>query len=182
MSDLIRLAELIRTKSAIETAISTIIQRPALIGHAGEFIASIIFDIELHASASFKASDGRFRSGPLAGRTVNVKWYGRHESVLDIHTSGDCNDYLVLTGPKSTQLTSRGATRPWIIDAVYLFDCIDLVRSLATTGVKVGVATSVRRETWDAAEVYPRANNHRLALSETQREQLRLFSSASALS
>ena len=176
MSDLERLADLIRTKSRLESEISAIIQRPALIGHAGEFIASVVFDIELHTSASFKASDGRFRSGSLAGRSVNVKWYARNESLLDIHTSGDCDDYLVLSGPRSNQLTSRGGVRPWLIEAVYLFDCVDLSKSLSSAGVRIGVATSVRRESWEAAEIFPRANNPRLMLCDAQRDQLHLFS------
>jgi hypothetical protein len=44
-------------------------------GHLGEWIASQIFDIQLEASAVTAAVDGRFRGGPLAGRSANVKWY-----------------------------------------------------------------------------------------------------------
>jgi hypothetical protein len=36
-------------------------------GHLGEWIASVVFDIELESSASAKGIDGRFRSGPLRG-------------------------------------------------------------------------------------------------------------------
>jgi hypothetical protein len=37
-------------------------------------------------------------TGGLAGKTVNIKTYSRHESVLDI-SPHPCNYYLVLTGP-----------------------------------------------------------------------------------
>jgi len=52
LDELKRLAELIRKKNEIEREITRIINRPALIGHVGEFMASKIFDIELAESAA----------------------------------------------------------------------------------------------------------------------------------
>lgn len=45
------LSELIKEKNNIDREISNIIRRPAFIGHAGEYIASEIFDIELEMQA-----------------------------------------------------------------------------------------------------------------------------------
>ena len=45
----------------------TIVGRPALIGHVGEYIASRVFGIALEHSAANKGYDGRFTDGPLAG-------------------------------------------------------------------------------------------------------------------
>jgi len=42
-------------------------------------------------------------------------------------------------------------------------------------GVKIGVATSVRRSLWDKAEVYPAQQNRELVLTEEQRDMLALF-------
>jgi hypothetical protein len=42
-------------------------------GHLGEWIAVQVLDIELEVSAVSAGIDGHFRSGPLQGRTVNVK-------------------------------------------------------------------------------------------------------------
>lgn len=62
-----------------------LVGRPCQIGHVGKWIAARIFDIELHESAVAPGSDGVFRSGPLVDRSVNVKWYGLEESILDMH-------------------------------------------------------------------------------------------------
>jgi hypothetical protein len=78
-----RLSDLFHARNAIDEQIADVIGRPALAGHVGEWIASQVFDIELEQSASAKAIDGRFRAGPLAGRTVNIKFYGKREGLLD---------------------------------------------------------------------------------------------------
>jgi len=87
-----RLAGLVRTKNRIDDEIAGIIDRPAQIGHVGEYIASNIFGIKLEESAAQKGIDGRFMAGPLAGRTVNIKWYGKMEGLLDI-TPNHLPDY-----------------------------------------------------------------------------------------
>ncbi len=51
-----------------------------------------------------------------------------------------------------------------------LFVAVALVAALAGRGVKIGVATSVTRESWEAAEVCARARNPLDALSEAQPE------------
>jgi hypothetical protein len=56
--DLVRLADLVRERNALELAISALISRPAAIGHIGEFIASRIFGITLEQSASARGIDG----------------------------------------------------------------------------------------------------------------------------
>ncbi len=53
-------------------------------GHAGKCIAAYIFDINLQQSASHKGIDGRFTSGKLAGKSLNIEWYGKVEGLLDI--------------------------------------------------------------------------------------------------
>ena len=61
----------------------------------------------------------------LAGKTVNIKTYSRHESVLDIG-SHPCDYYLVLTGP-----ASQARVLPWVIDSVFLFEREQLLARLA---------------------------------------------------
>ena len=70
MHDLAKLAELIRSKNAIESQITALIGRPALLGHAGEYIAAHVFGIVLEESVSHRGTDGRFSDGPLARRSV----------------------------------------------------------------------------------------------------------------
>jgi len=141
----------------------------------GEYIASHIFEIALEESASRKSIDGCFTKGELAGRSVNIKWYTKQEGLLDVTADALPDFYLVLTGPRSAASSSRGSVRPWVIDAVYLFDARELVSVLRSRGLKVGVATSVRQQLWDEAKIYPHQRNHGLVVSDEQRTLLALF-------
>ena len=89
--------------------------------------------------------------------------------------SDKLDNYLVLAGPTSAAMTSRGGKRPWQIDAVYLFDAKKLLAQTVERGVKVGVATSVRNPQWRAAEIYPEQINPRLMVGPSQVERLGLF-------
>lgn len=171
-------ADLIRERNEIDRQVSEITQRPVSAGHVGEWIASQVFDIELEPSAVTKAIDGRFASGPLAGSTVNVKFYGKQEGLLDVSLERALDYYLVMTGPRSGAVSSRGGTRPLVIAAVYLFDAKALLETLQKRGVKIGVATSVRTHHWQEAEIFPRGDNPMLPLTDEQAELLGLFAGA----
>lgn len=80
---LARAAALLCERNAIDAELARLIQRPMTSGHLGEWIAAQVFDIELGASAAAAGIDGRFRSGPLQGKTVNIKWYLKREGLLD---------------------------------------------------------------------------------------------------
>lgn len=82
-----RLASLLGQRNAVDADIASVIGRPAVVGHIGEFIAAEVFDIDLERSATRPGYDGVFRSGPLAGATVNIKFYGKREGLLDIPPS-----------------------------------------------------------------------------------------------
>lgn len=172
------LADMLRERNVIDARIGRLINRPMTAGHAGEWLASRIFDIELEPSAVAKAIDGRFRTGPLAGRSVNVKWYLKRENLLDMTDDDALDYYLVLAGPKASSRDDR-TLRPWLIDAVYLFDAHALLIQQRARGVMTGVAAGVRAEQWQAAEIYPTQTCQALILSAEQREQLRLFAPAS---
>ncbi len=173
--ELRRLAGLIRTRNANEVAITEVIGRPALIGHVGEYIAGRIFDIALEPSAVNPGSDGRFRSGPLTGKSVNIKMYGKRERLLDIRPEYVPDFYLVLTGPRTTTATSRGTTRPWGIEEVFLFEAGPLIDRLRARGVKLGVATSVTEREWISARIWPVSSGSPLEISRAQADDLRLF-------
>lgn len=170
-----RLAGLLRVRNTNEVEITRVIGRPAQLGHIGEYIAGQIFDIALEYSAVHPGSDGRFRSGPLAGKSVNIKMYGKREGLLDIHPAYVPDYYLVLTGPKSTVMSSKGAARPWVINEVFLFEAEPLIDRLRARGVKLGVATSVRVEEWESARIYPGSPGSPLELTRGQQDSLRLF-------
>jgi hypothetical protein len=176
MDTLKELSNLIKERNTIGKRIAAVIGRPATLGHVGEFIASIIFDIHLEDSASAKGIDGYFRSGALSGKSVNVKFYGKQESTLDITPDQLPNYYLVMTGPRSIQMSSKGDIRPWLIEYVYLFDAFDLIATLRNRGVTIGTASSIRKFDWEDAEVYPRQTNPILKINQQQWELLKLFS------
>ena len=168
-------AALLRERNTIDAELARLIRRPMTSGHLGEWVAAQIFDIELEASAVTAGIDGRFRSGPLQGRTVNIKWYLKREGLLDMTESTALDYYLVLSGPPSAAASSRGTTRPWCIEAVFLFDALRLRSEQVTRGVKRGVASSVIKQQWTAAEIYPSSANAQLTVTSRQAEQLKLF-------
>ena len=170
------LAALIRERNAIDHRIAKIIGRPPVSGHLGDWVAAAIFGIELEASATAKAVDGSFKVGPLAGQTVNIKSYGKQEGLLDIAEASVVDYYLVLTGPTAAAASSRNTTRPWCVNAVYLFNARDLVAEQRDRGVKLGIASSVTKAQWQRAEIYPAANQS-LPLTSAQVDLLALFHS-----
>jgi hypothetical protein len=170
-----RIADLLRERNAIDEEIAAITHRPMTAGHLGEWVASQVFDIELEPSAAAAAIDGRFRSGPLQGRTVNIKWYLKREGLLDTSESDQLDYYLVLAGPPAAAASSRGGTRPWRLDAVFLFDARQLHAEQIERGVKRGVASSVLKRQWVAAEIYPASSNTLLPVTHDQVELLTLL-------
>lgn len=175
MDELALLAQYLRERNEIDNRIASIIGRPALPGHIGEFIAANVFDISLMENTTQKGYDGHFASGPLKGRTVNVKLYGKQEGILDIHPDMTPDFFLVLTGPKTAAAFSRGTSRPFAIDHVYLFEARGLVSNLKLADVKIGVSTSVKAKLWEEAEIYPEQRNKIYLLTEKQRSLLKLF-------
>lgn len=181
MANLPALANLINDRNAIDAEIAALIKRPPHSGHIGEHVAAAIFDIHLHTSASTKVDDGSFASGPLKGRSVNIKYGSRRDGNLNLVESTNLADhpevYLVLTGPTVGAISSHGLTAPWVIDAVYLFLTAELLPALLAHQRRPGTATSVRRELWDAAMIYPEPRNTRMTLTAEQRHDLGLFAS-----
>src|SRR5882762_3230205 len=142
MDNLHRLSTLLREMNRVGDEITEIIRRPALTGHLGEFVSSRIFDIDLAAAANNRAIDGRFREGPLSGKSVNIKCYLKLET-LDINPNALPDFFLVLTGPRATGTSVRGAARPFVISHVFLFDAAALCETLKTRGVKLQTGTSL---------------------------------------
>ena len=173
MEPLKQLAQLVHRRNEVANEIARTIGRPALLGHVGEYIASKAFDIRLQDSASAKSIDGHFVAGSLEGKSVNIKWYGLQEHILDVVLDEPPDYYLVMTGPKpSTQPTAR----LWRISSVFLFESEELMTALRRRSVKLGTATSVANALWEQAEVYPREVNKALSLSAEQKRSLALFS------
>jgi hypothetical protein len=178
VNDLTRLAQLIQTRNQVAKDIASLIGRPATLGHVGEYIAAGIFHIVLEASAAQKGIDGRFTDGPLQGRSVNVKWYGKRKGLLTITPTFLPDYYLVLAGPKAPAGSSKGKVLPWVICSVHLFDAQALVGVLRQQGITIGIATSVRQRLWDEAEIYPAQRSTALVLSSEQLRLLALFKEA----
>jgi hypothetical protein len=168
------LALLLKERNLLDLQIGDVLGRPMTSGHAGEWIASRIFDVQLEASASAAAIDGHFRSGQLAGKSTNVKWYLKRDGLLDMTTSPALDFYLILAGPRASTRDAK-TTRPWRILSVHLFDSQQLLQEQSDRRVKVGVASSVTEAQWLAAEIYPSQTNRQLLLTQAQRDQLAQF-------
>jgi hypothetical protein len=95
--ELHQLAALLRTRDDLDARIAEVTGRSARKGDIGEFIAAQVFNIHLASTAIQAGHDGTFSSGPLAGRTVNVKTYGDAFTGISPHP---CDLYLVLSGPR----------------------------------------------------------------------------------
>lgn len=175
--DLEKLSRLLTEMNSLGNRISEITHRPATIGHTGEYIASRVFDIELESSAAAKGHDGVFMSGKLAGSVVNIKWYGKLEHMLDLNPEAVPDYYLVMTGPKSQLQSSRGGIRPWVINYTFLFHGPELLTDLKTRGVKIGMATSVQKHKWQAAEIFPNQRNMFFRMTNEQMEMIFQFGS-----
>ena len=150
------LASLLKVRNDVDKVIAEIVGRPAEKGHVGEFIASNVFGLELESSATTAGYDGRFSSGPLAGKSANVKWYAKREGILDINLKHLPDFFLVLAGPVTAPASTVGTPRPWVIAEAFLFETSPLVDRLNERGVKIGTATSVRKIEWENARVFPR--------------------------
>lgn len=174
LNKLAELSQLISARNEVDDFIAAIINRPALVGHIGEYIASQIFDIKLCDSATTQAIDGVFNSGELNGKSVNIKYYGKQENLLDITPKVLPDFYLVLTGAKGQPTSSKGKTRPFAINSVFLFDAKELIEVLISRKVKIGVATSVISSLWNNAQIYPN-QGELLQLTEQMRQQLANF-------
>ncbi len=171
---LLKLSALIEQRNLIDEEIGCLIGQPALLGHAGEFIAACVFDIRPGGFNALHGVDGFFASGPLAGKSVSVKWYRDQNGVLDIHPTLLPDYYLVMTGPRRNEGPSCNA-HPWLIEMVYLFETTELVRRLKVHKIPVGVATPMPLTWWREAELYPQARSPLLKLSSGQMQLLKLF-------
>jgi hypothetical protein len=180
MNQLARLADLLRQRNCLDEEIGSILGRPVHSRHIAEYVAAAVFGIDLNVSASARGHDGRFESGPLAGRTVNVKYGSKRDGNLNLTESSELahhpDFYLVLTGPRVAPISSRGTAAPWVINSVYLFESNTLLAALAARGVRPGTAASVVGSLWQAAEIYPDATNEQLLLTPEQVAMLALFS------
>jgi hypothetical protein len=175
MENLEQLAIAIRNKNAADESVARIIGRPAQIDHTGEYIAASIFGIKLEQASKAKSSETRFSIGTLRGKSVDIKWYTKMEGLLDIDPDKLPDYYLVLTGPIGASASTREATRPWLISFVYLFDARDLLDRLDREKVKIGSATSIPKQLWHEAELYPEQRNDLLTLNNEQMRLLSLF-------
>ncbi|MCY4616524.1 MAG: hypothetical protein OXC71_09070 [Chloroflexi bacterium] len=169
------MASLIKQRNRVDREIAATIGRPAHAGHIGRFVAAAIFDIRLYKSATHRGAAGQFTSGPLAGRSVSIRKYSTDQGVLDVRLDGLPDFFLALTGARTAPASSRGTAQPWTIESVYLLEAAPLVEQLRARGVKIGVATSVRRHIWDDAEIYPSPNNGTLRLTSDQISMIALF-------
>jgi hypothetical protein len=175
MSNLSRLAELLRARNTVESNLANLLENSVNLGAVGEYIAAQIFGITLLPSAHHGEFAGIFANQPLTGKTVDIQWYPRREGFLNVHSEPAPDYYLILAGPKQESSTARALVNPWLISSVHLFHAPELLSALRERGVQIGSHTSVINQLWERAEIFPVQLNHTLLLSDEQRQLLHLF-------
>jgi hypothetical protein len=175
MTNLARLAELLRARNTVESNIANLLSSSVSLSTVGEQIAAQIFRITLIPSAHHNEFAGIFASQPLAGQTVDVQWYPRREGFLNIHSEPAPDYLLVLAGPRPESSTTRALVNPWLITSVHLFHVQELLVALRERGVQIGSHTSVINQLWERTEIFPVPRNQLLTLTEEQHRLLQLF-------
>jgi hypothetical protein len=176
MDALNQLADAIRQRDQVEDRIATIVGRPLTVGALNQFVACRIFQIDLEDSAAdVWHTVGRFSEGPLAGRSVVVRWISTKTRSLDITQKPLSDDILVIAGSSAPLASLEVDARPWLVERVYLFDAHQLAAELEGRGLGSGSNTPIDRRLWQAAEIYPRQRDGRYLLSGAQRHALGLF-------
>lgn len=156
MEDIESLAELLKERNMIDSKIVGIIHRPAEKGHMAEWIASQAFPIELNDKANRRDDDGVFTDGELKGKKVDVKFHSLNEHLINLNKEAAEDVWLlVFTGPYEPAGHPRKKNRPFRITNTYLFNEKELCNDLKKQKRKVGVGTSLKREYWEKAEIYP---------------------------
>ena len=100
--------------------------------------------------------------------------------MLEINPDALPDFFLVMTGPKAKTPTSKVAIRPWLIDYVFLINAAELMVELNASGVKIGVAKSVQKHEWQAAEIFPNKRSMVYRMSDDQMGKLLAFGSGLA--
>lgn len=172
MNKLNRLASLIAQRNQMETEVSKLVGHPLVREHLGAYVAAEVFDIEPQAGEGESLWTGRFREGPLAGRTVAVQWIPRWDGTLSLDEGTPAEHLLVLAGPES--LLRRDPGSPWVIESVYRFHLPSLRGRMRDLRHPMGPRTHVPREDWEAARLHPQAPGER-RLTEAQGAALALF-------
>jgi hypothetical protein len=175
MTNLPRLAELLRARNTVESNIANLLGNSVSLGTVGEYIAAQIFGITLIPSSHHSEFAGIFANQPLAGKTVDVQWYPRREGFLNVHSEPAPDYILVLAGPRQESSTARALVNPWLICSVHLFHGQELLSALRERGVQIGSHTSVINQLWERAEIFPTPRNPLLTLTEEQCRLLKLF-------
>jgi len=171
MSELPRLASLLKSRNTIDEKIATLIGRTAQANNIGEYIASVIFRITLDEAGKRRGYDGRFSSGALAGNSVDVQWHPKRDGLMNIKVDALPDYYLILTGPEA----SATIANPWVIESIFLFHASELLNALRERGVQLGSGTSITGPLWERAEIYPIPRNTTLILGDEERKLLVLF-------
>lgn len=176
MIQLEQLADLLRVFNSINHALSGLLERSANLGNISEIIASEILHIQLEERANHPVFDGTFSSGPLQGKTVNVKWRNEGVKAINMKDADTLPDYfLALAGPHKSSIKTKSLYHPFAIKQVCLFEAVPLVQRLKKEGIAIRHQTRIDAGTWEKARIYPVQEGSPLPLTRTQEDLLTLF-------
>lgn len=134
-------ADALRRRRSADEELSRLLGHPVERWNLCELVAARALDLELARSDPKQGHLGTFRTGPLAGSRVNLRFYRVREPLRPPAPGWDCDYHVVLQG-------SPDAEEPETLQGVYLFDASSFLRELQRGGGR-------KKEAWKEAEVFP---------------------------
>lgn len=134
----------LRRRRSADEELSRVLGQPVEGRNLCELIAARAMDIELEPSDREVGLVGIFRSGPLAGSRVSLRFHRHLEVLRPPKPEESCDYHVVLLGPPDT-------SSPDLLDSMYLFDTASFARESQR-----GQAPEARKDGWREAEIFPR--------------------------
>jgi hypothetical protein len=144
--EFIDFADALRRRRAADDDLSRILGRPVERWNLCELVTARALDVELELSSVEWGQVGVFRSGPLAGSRVSVRFYSSLEPLRPTGPEPPCDYHVAIKGPPDTRF-------PELIHRIYLFEVAGIPEEIERRGGSMAQVD----ETWDAFEVFPRS-------------------------
>gem|GEM_PF-1480306 len=137
-------ADALRRRRAADDDLSRILGLPVERWNLCELVTARALDVEVELSSVEWGQVGVFRSGPLAGSRVSVRFYSAMEPLRPTAPEPPCDHHVAILGPPDTRF-------PELIHGIYLFEVAWIFEEMERSG---GLMAQVD-EAWDAFKVFP---------------------------
>jgi hypothetical protein len=136
----------LRRRRTADEDLSRILGSPVERWNLCELVTARALDVEVELSSAEWGQVGVFRSGPLTGSRVSIKFYSAREYLCPTGPEPPCDYHVAIKGPPDTRL-------PELIHRIYLFEVAGLPEEMEGRGSSMAQVD----DSWDAFEIYPRS-------------------------